>query len=728
MRRNFLSFLNLTLFLSALNPLNLAASSNSLPGEIEKESRRRRIEHCEMCSSREKWRELIKKANGGDIVSQEDFAKSYVGGMLDDYVIKKLKVREWGRVEERAKKDDRLKCLLSKKLSSEGLKFSSLYPDLFEDIKNKHQQNRTFDIDKQLAIIFHNEKKYSEVISIAARYNLQRQINDFQFYEFKKIISDSYFNEGIKRFENGERLWHANNHAQAAQSFKECITYLENATDSEMQRPRQYVEACKYLGQYYRTTMIHNRLELEEASKYFKKAWETGSETQKESFKSDYFQCEQQLGKAYRAGTEVTKDIAKAIQKFEKALSLRETPEVETELNACYYERAEEVRIHAPDLAYQYYQKAASLGHVLSRGKLQSHYFLLANEDYNAGDYTGAIELYQKAVEEEHGMSLYYLGEAYERPNLYGRVITLNISQAISFYKRAALKNIGDAQQALVRLEQVRQYIPTDIESMEWIVRALARNNSNLMNFLITTNNAQLPLKLSYLVFTKLGERPLLCNPMPLERIQKDFIYNSIWETQVEEDFTNSVLAIDVSTNGPHETAYCVAKKYRDTYYVYASGGMEGEYIPQNIRDGASAHVQNKMLKIACKHRVEHIYVEANGGHRAFASGLTDKLRTSTLPFGALRPSIHPFPATQNKQFRINRTLKPLIDTGRLIVDREVLRKDVESVPQNDTRFKLFYQLTYFGSQPSLEFDDRLDALAMAIEKLDASLMVARRY
>ena len=75
---------------------------------------------------------------------------------------------------------------------------------------------------------------------------------------------------------------------------------------------------------------------------------------------------------------------------------------------------------------------------------------------------------------------------------------------------------------------------------------------------------------------------------------------------------------------------------------------------------------------------------------------------------------------SKQKELRIIDTLEPIMNQHRLIVDREVIRKDYDSIqkyPQDVAqRYSLFYQMTRITKdRGALAHDDRLDVLAMAV-------------
>lgn len=72
------------------------------------------------------------------------------------------------------------------------------------------------------------------------------------------------------------------------------------------------------------------------------------------------------------------------------------------------------------------------------------------------------------------------------------------------------------------------------------------------------------------------------------------------------------------------------------------------------------------------------------------------------------------------KEKRIIDTLEPVMNQHRLIVNKQVVKDDAESIKiyplENQQQYSLFYQMTRITrDKGSLNHDDRLDCLAMAV-------------
>ena len=89
---------------------------------------------------------------------------------------------------------------------------------------------------------------------------------------------------------------------------------------------------------------------------------------------------------------------------------------------------------------------------------------------------------------------------------------------------------------------------------------------------------------------------------------------------------------------------------------------------------------------------------------------------------GTIYPcSIEEVRHTKQKELRIIETLEPVMNQHRLMVDTDIIAKDIATteVYPSETRsqYQLFWQMTRISKEKnSIRHDDRLDALAMAVQ------------
>lgn len=174
-----------------------------------------------------------------------------------------------------------------------------------------------------------------------------------------------------------------------------------------------------------------------------------------------------------------------------------------------------------------------------------------------------------------------------------------------------------------------------------------------------------------------------------------------------------SCMSVDPSGRGKDETAYTVAKWASGNVFVPEAGGLSGGYT-----DEVMIHLCNA----AKRHKVNAIVIESNFGDGMFAQLLKPHL-TRIYPCQIVE-------VRQNsmKEARIIDTLEPVMNQHRLIIDPSVIEKEYEDcfkryTPEQAPKYMLMYQLSRITRERgALKHDDRLDALAIAVEYFNAQM------
>lgn len=197
------------------------------------------------------------------------------------------------------------------------------------------------------------------------------------------------------------------------------------------------------------------------------------------------------------------------------------------------------------------------------------------------------------------------------------------------------------------------------------------------------------------------GADPSVCiNELPAVALLGDRYYRPIWKSPDMSEYTGCVMAIDPSGRGQDETGYAIIKILASTLYVVAAGGLKGGYEDSTLET---------LAKLAAKHKVNHIIIEAN-----FGDGMYTKLFQPVLQKHH-KCLVEEVKHSTQKEARIIDTLEPVMSSHRLVVDQKVIEDDYRTA-ENDIQYSLFYQMTRLSrDRGSLAHDDRLDALAMAV-------------
>jgi hypothetical protein len=170
--------------------------------------------------------------------------------------------------------------------------------------------------------------------------------------------------------------------------------------------------------------------------------------------------------------------------------------------------------------------------------------------------------------------------------------------------------------------------------------------------------------------------------------------------------YEGSVIAIDPSGRGKDETTYAVVKMLNGYLYVTEAGGMQGGYEDS---------VMVALAQIAKRNKCNLGIIESN-----FGDGMFTRLFTPHLARVGYSMSVEEVRSNRQKELRIIDTLEPVMNQHKLVVCPSVIRKDMESVknypPEQALKRQLFYQMSRITKdRGSLAFDDRLDALAIAV-------------
>ena len=177
-------------------------------------------------------------------------------------------------------------------------------------------------------------------------------------------------------------------------------------------------------------------------------------------------------------------------------------------------------------------------------------------------------------------------------------------------------------------------------------------------------------------------------------------------------DYTGVVMSVDPSGRGSDELGYAVVAYLNGNLFLLASGGLRGGYSETNLK---------KLAVIAKEFKVKQILVESNLGLGMFSELLKRYL-------GTIYPcSVEEVRHTKQKEVRIIDTLEPVLNQHRLMVDTDVITKDLASTEcyptETRSQYQLFFQLTRITKEKnSIRHDDRLDALAMAVQYFTESM------
>lgn len=193
-----------------------------------------------------------------------------------------------------------------------------------------------------------------------------------------------------------------------------------------------------------------------------------------------------------------------------------------------------------------------------------------------------------------------------------------------------------------------------------------------------------------------------------------DRFYAPMYISDDFKPFTGSLMEIDPSGSGTDETGYVVTKFLNGYVYVTRWGGF---------KDGHSEETLEALAKIAVEEKVNLIREESNFGDGMFGRLLETHLRRQGYKGGVEEHKVHK--GMGSKEHRIVNTVRPALESHRVVFDTNVVKKDLLEVNRAGSgekqriaalEYSGLYQLTHMANQRgALRKDDRIDVLAGAL-------------
>lgn len=170
--------------------------------------------------------------------------------------------------------------------------------------------------------------------------------------------------------------------------------------------------------------------------------------------------------------------------------------------------------------------------------------------------------------------------------------------------------------------------------------------------------------------------------------------------------YTYKVMTIDPSGRGKDELAYSLGGVLNSYISLLKQGGLQGGYSEENLYF---------LANLAKDFKVNKIKIESN-----FGDGMFTALFLPILKKVGYQCEVEEIRHNTQKEKRIIDTLEPVMNQHRLVVDKQVIKDDAESIKiyplEHQQRYSLFYQMTRITKDRGcLSHDDRLDCLAMLV-------------
>ena len=337
------------------------------------------------------------------------------------------------------------------------------------------------------------------------------------------------------------------------------------------------------------------------------------------------------------------------------------------------------------------------------------------------------VKEFDAILKPTEGSRILYLGTPQCEDSLYNKLLERGYDLRVwpaRMPGEKQVKTYGHTLAPFIASLNIKEGAPTDplrFDNEDLIEREASYGKAGFaLQYMLNTQLSDIeryPLKVKDLIVMSIdrekgpssvtwGPRPdAALTELPNVALRGDTFFPPVVTSHVWLPFEGAVMAIDPSGRGRDETGWAIVKMLNSTLYVTDAGGLLGGYDEETMVELA------RKAKI---HSCNEIVVESNFGDGMF-----------TQLFRAVLGRIYPVRISEirnhlQKERRIIDTLEPVIARHRLVVDPAVIEEDWNTVLPYENHIKLqkslVYQLTRITYEKgSLRFDDRLDALSMAV-------------
>lgn len=217
------------------------------------------------------------------------------------------------------------------------------------------------------------------------------------------------------------------------------------------------------------------------------------------------------------------------------------------------------------------------------------------------------------------------------------------------------------------------------------------------------------PLKLADLIVMDIDEEdaPIKITPSSMREnlvmmkhngFNTDRLYSPAFVSDERADYNYRVMAIDPSGRGKDETGLAIGYTLGGRIFLKKVTGLKGGYDYDTL---------STVANMCRDHKIDYLVIESNFGDGAFAKML-EPILAKLSPDTA----IEEVRAVGKKEVRIIRTLEPLFNQRKIVIDKKVLDDDLKC----DIVNSLTYQITRITEESGcLRHDDRIDALEILV-------------
>ena len=178
----------------------------------------------------------------------------------------------------------------------------------------------------------------------------------------------------------------------------------------------------------------------------------------------------------------------------------------------------------------------------------------------------------------------------------------------------------------------------------------------------------------------------------------KDKFYKAGYTSKEMAEYDFKVMSIDPSGRGKDEMGITIGYHLNSKIFIKKLFGLHGGYDDDNLK---------QIAQMCSDHKVNTVVIESN-----WADGMFNKMLEPWLTRLSPLTEIQEMRVTGQKETRIIDSLEPILNQGRLVLDKGVLDSDLTA----SREYSFTHQLSHISrDKNSLKHDDRIDSLSMLI-------------
>lgn len=178
-----------------------------------------------------------------------------------------------------------------------------------------------------------------------------------------------------------------------------------------------------------------------------------------------------------------------------------------------------------------------------------------------------------------------------------------------------------------------------------------------------------------------------------------DRLYSPLYVSPERAEYEMKILSLDPAGRGKDEVGISIIYSLNTRLFIKKVTGLIGGYSDENLTNIAT---------LCAYHKIDTLVIEENWG-----GGMFTKMLEPFMKRISPRTAVDEVRATGQKEVRIIDILEPIANQHRLVIDKDTITKDKDSLNKNS----FTYQWSHITKERDcLLADDRLDSLGQGVK------------